>query len=124
MKIQMKLNAFDSLQSNGYQECQSHAEKRKSQITNYKLNPRLSPGQPSVESVPVTRVVIVTVELLQLLHYLIQLLPSNTHVIRTLLGSMATHCSQIKFLMDYLRNVKCNSCQGNLDSLISEHVAL
>ena len=33
-KIQMKLNAFDCLQSNGYQECPSHAEKRKSQITN------------------------------------------------------------------------------------------
>ena len=82
-----------------------------------KLQIKPSPGQPSVESVPVTQAVIVTVELLQLLHYLIQLLPSNTHVIRpvrTLLGYMATHCSQIKFLMDYLRNVKCNSCQGNL----------
>ena len=47
-----------------------------------KLQIKPSPGQPSVESVPVTQGVIVTVELLQLLHYLIQLSPSNTHVIR------------------------------------------
>lgn len=42
-----------------------------------KLQIKPSPGQSGVQSVSVTPVVIVIVELLQLLHYLIQLLPAS-----------------------------------------------